>query len=518
MLPTLEQYSASVVETGLMSQADIRDLVDRLPLDRRPKDPQELIRELVRQHKLTSYQAQQIYQGKGHALQLGNYVILDKIGQGGMGVVLKAEHQRMRRVVALKVIGAKSAASPAATKRFFREVEAAAKLIHPNIVTAFDAGEAEGTHFLVMEYVDGADLATLVKLDGPLSLDTAVNCVLQAARGLEYAHSKGVVHRDIKPRNLLLDREGTIKILDMGLARIETSAGGQTDLTGNGQIMGTIDYMSPEQAVSPKDADERADIYSLGVTLWYLLTGKVVYRGQNMLEKLVAHRERPVPSLAEACPSVPKELDAVFQRMVAKRAQQRYPNMTAVISDLERCRRDPNASPTVNLDLDDGSNLKEFLNGLKSASHVRRSAAAKGSSPSSILAPPKQSHGPISSDTVITGDSATDSCADLPDPPPVPLGIALAGAARSSPQPGQAIRFSGPRRKRNSALVIAGVVLVVLSIAVGAVLLALSGQLRNPGSQDSLPGGRSTARLGGGLIWTGLPEAADNSHHAARRL
>ena len=493
---TIEQFSASLVETGLMSHADIRDVVNSLPIERRPQDVPGLIRELVRLHKLTTYQAQQIQQGNGKGLQLGNYAILDKIGQGGMGTVLKAEHKRMRRVVALKVIGPKSSASPAAARRFHREVEAAAKLIHPNIVTAFDADEADGINFLVMEYVDGADLSTLVKLDGPLPVETAVNCLLQTARGLEYAHSKGVVHRDIKPRNLLLDRDGAVKILDMGLARVETSSGAdQTDLTGSGQIMGTIDYMAPEQAVNPKDADERADVYSLGITLWYLLTGRIVYRGQTILEKLVAHREQSVPSLTEACPSATRELDAVFRKMVAKKPQQRYQNMTALIADLERCRIDPCASPTITLDPDDGQHLKSFLQGMESASNVRRSAAAaRSSSSSSIVAPPVLLAVPVAADTVISGDSATDNEPETVEPPMPPLNFSVkptkpAASSSAKPKSPTAIGQTKPqRRPQHSATVVIGALLIVLALAAGALLFAFRDHLRiNPGQPTGAP-------------------------------
>ncbi len=492
MEPTIEQFSASLVETGLMSQADIRDAVHALPPERRPQDAQGLMRELVRLHKLTTYQAQQIYQGNGKGLHLGNYAILDKIGQGGMGTVLKAEHKRMRRVVALKVTGPRSSptASQSAARRFHREVEAAAKLIHPNIVTAFDADEADGTNFLVMEYVDGADLSTLVKLDGPLPVEKAVNCLLQAARGLEYAHTKGVVHRDIKPRNLLLDREGTVKILDMGLARVETSSGAdQTDLTGSGQIMGTIDYMAPEQAVNPKDADERADVYSLGITLWYLLTGRVAYRGKTILEKLVAHREQPVPSLAEACPSATPELDAVFRKMVAKKPQHRYQNMTALIADLERCRIDPCASPTISLDPDDGQHLKAFLQGMESASNVRRQVAARSASSSSIVAPPIQLTVPVASDTVISGDSATDSGSVFAQPPPPPLDFAVKTARLAGPKPKPPVRLAkAQKRPEQSVALIVGALLIVLALAAGAVLFAFREYLRfDPGAPHEVP-------------------------------
>ena len=183
----------------------------------KPATAEELANELYREGKLTKFQAQAIYQDKTRGLVVGNYVVLDRLGKGGMGQVYKAQHRKMKRVVALKVLPSASTQSSESVKRFQREVEAAAKLSHPNIVTAYDADEARGIHFLVMEYVDGCDLSSLVKTHGPLSVATAVDYIVQAARGLEYAHGKGVIHRDIKPHNLLFDKQKTVKVLDMGL-------------------------------------------------------------------------------------------------------------------------------------------------------------------------------------------------------------------------------------------------------------------------------------------------------------
>ena len=270
---------------------------------------------------------------------LGNYSILDKLGQGGMGTVFRAEHRRMLREVALKVLSPEVLKAPQAVQRFHREVRVAAKLTHPNIVTAYDADEERGVHFLVMEIVEGTSLAALVKRHGPLPPKKAIDFVVQAARGLEYAHSKGIVHRDIKPGNLMLDQFGIVKILDLGLARLDEGglAAAEGDLTDTGNVMGTIDYISPEQALNTKHADQRSDIYSLGCTLWFLLTGKPVYGGQTPVERILAHRDRPVPSLRGVRNYVSMELEAVFRTMVAKSPDERYKSMADVLKAFEEC-------------------------------------------------------------------------------------------------------------------------------------------------------------------------------------
>ena len=300
----------------------------------------------MKQNKLTAYQAQQVYAGKAKSLVLGNYVVLDKLGQGGMGMVLKAEHRRMDRTVALKVLSPSVMQSPEAVKRFQREVKAAAKLEHPNIVIAHDADEADGTHFLVMQYVDGQDLSAIVRSKGVLSVRQAVDCVLQAARGLEYAHQRGVIHRDIKPSNLLVTKDGAVRILDMGLARIEGEVGELAELTSTGAVMGTVDYMAPEQALSTRQADARSDVYSLGMTLWYLLAGRPAYEGDTLMARLLAHRDAPLPSLDDVRPDAPRSLSDVFQKMVAKRAEDRYQSMAEVIIALEGSLQGWGSAPT----------------------------------------------------------------------------------------------------------------------------------------------------------------------------
>lgn len=190
---SLEQFMQAVADSGLLPAEELSSFLAGLPAGKRPADPAALARVLVERGKLTRFQASTIYQGRAKNLLFGEYVLLDKLGVGGMGQVYRAQHRRMKRVVALKIMATAAMSSGEAVKRFQREVEAAARLIHPNIVTAFDAGQAGPTHYLVMEFVDGHDLGTLIKQQGPLQVDQAINCVLHAARGLAYAHAEGVV-------------------------------------------------------------------------------------------------------------------------------------------------------------------------------------------------------------------------------------------------------------------------------------------------------------------------------------
>ncbi|MEZ6066912.1 MAG: protein kinase [Planctomycetaceae bacterium] len=394
MALSLQQFIDQLASSSLMSSQDISAVVEGLPAAERPRDAEQFARLLVQQKKLTAFQAQQCFSGKGKSLVLGNYVLLDKLGQGGMGLVLKAQHKRMKRIVALKVLSPSVTKDAALVARFHREVEAAAKLTHPNIVAAFDADEANKTSFLVMEYVEGTDLSSLVKKKGPLPIEQAIQCILQAARGLEYAHKQGVIHRDIKPANLLLDREGVVKILDMGLARIEGETAGKAELTSTGAVMGTVDYMAPEQALSTKHADARSDIYSLGITLWYLIKACPAYEGDSLMARLLAHRESSIPSLIPS--DVPANstiikwtaLDAIFRKMVAKKAEDRYQSMTEVIAALEACQRGDAAVPSMTVGPSEDSRLNQFLAKLDTGpAGGEATISSPTASPATITAP-----------------------------------------------------------------------------------------------------------------------------------
>ncbi len=306
----------------------------------------DLARALVRAGKLTPYQAGALSQGKARGLLIGNYFILDKLGAGGMGVVFKARHRRLGRIVALKILPPTLARDKDLLSRFRREVDVAASLSHPNIVSVLDANEDRGVQFMTMEYIEGKDLDRLVRHGGVLPVNQALDCVIQAARGLEAAHAQGIVHRDIKPGNLMLDGSGTVRVLDLGLARLVEASNPFSDtatgpLTRSGTYMGTIDFMAPEQGIDSRRVDHRADIYSLGCTFCYLLTGRAPFDGATILARLMAHQDRPPSSLRTARPDLPEAADAVYLMMMAKKAADRPASMSQVIELLARCPSSP---------------------------------------------------------------------------------------------------------------------------------------------------------------------------------
>jgi serine/threonine-protein kinase len=293
-------------------------------------DPAALARELGRRGWLTAYQAEELLAGRGGELVLGQYVVLALLGEGGMGKVLKARHRLMKRVVALKVIRPALLADPRAVQRFRREIEAVSRLSHPNIVAAYDANQVGDTHFLVMEYVEGTDLARVVKERGPLPAGVACEYVRQAAVGLQHAHEQGLVHRDIKPHNLLLAKApgsppagwGVVKLLDMGLARLHSADG--DGLTNTGAVMGTPDFIAPEQAADSHRVDIRADLYSLGCTLYFLLTGEPPFPGGTLLEKLFKHQYVAPRPVELRRPDLPPGVAAAVGKLLAKRPEERY--------------------------------------------------------------------------------------------------------------------------------------------------------------------------------------------------
>jgi serine/threonine protein kinase len=296
-------------------------------------DSQDLAARLVQSGWMTSYQIAQLLDGHDQSLQLGPYRPLGVLGEGALGTVYRARDLVRRRTVALKVLRPELRGNPEVLQQFWQEAAALTRLKHPAFVEGYDIEPGEARHYFAMECVDGIDLARLLQLAGPLPAAQACDYVRQAAVGLQYAFEQGLVHRDIKPSNLLVAFAGEqVRILDIGSARREWHGDGEAIVSTPGALMGTADYIAPEQTVDPDGADTRADIYSLGCTFYHLLTGRPPFPGSSLARKLLQHQQSPPPLLREARPELPEKLEAVVQRMLAKQPQDRYqtPALVAV--------------------------------------------------------------------------------------------------------------------------------------------------------------------------------------------
>ncbi len=303
---------------------------------------------IVENKLLTRFQANLLLQGKSKSLRItSKYRLLDRLGAGGMGLVYLCEHIRMKRLVALKVLPNSQAKEPGNLERFYREAQAVAALKHQNIVQAYDVDADNGIHYLVMEYIDGVNLEKLVADRGPLDPIRAAHYIAQAADGLQHAAERNLVHRDIKPSNLLLDREGYVKILDMGLARFfDTRVDNITERFDNNAVIGTADFISPEQALNSHEVDIRADIYSLGCTFYFLLTGKAPFHDANITQKLLLHQIRdPVP-IEQFVPGIDPGIVEVVLKMMAKKPEDRFQLPGEVVGALVPWTQEPIAPPT----------------------------------------------------------------------------------------------------------------------------------------------------------------------------
>lgn len=290
-----------------------------------PEDGQSVASEFVARNVLTKWQADKLLQGKHKGFFLGKYRLLSHLGSGGMSSVYLAEHTLMRRRVAVKVLPSARVNDSSYLQRFHREAQAVAALDHRNIVRAYDVDQEGQVHFLVMEYVAGTSLHDLVTKNGTLDFVSAVEYTRQAAEGLQHAHRAGMVHRDIKPGNLLLDEKGTIKLLDLGLARFfDDKDENSLTIKHDEKVLGTADYLSPEQALDSHSVDIRSDIYSLGCTLYYLLTGHPPFPEGTLAQRLLAHQTKPPKPIKEIRTDIPASLVAVLDKMMAKKVDERY--------------------------------------------------------------------------------------------------------------------------------------------------------------------------------------------------
>jgi serine/threonine protein kinase/WD40 repeat protein len=353
--------SPTFTTEGLIESLREHHLLDAPQLDEARQiasaftEPRQLAHELTRRSLLTAFQVRMLAQGRGEQLVVGPYIILEKLGEGGMGAVFKAHNVRLGRIVAIKLLRKERSTNAEVIRRFHREVQVASSLAHPNVVRAFDASDVEGNLVFEMEYVEGINLTQLVHKRGALPAPMASDFIRQAALGLQHAHEKGLVHRDIKPSNLVVTRArgpsppaeakgggepspyGLIKLLDLGLALIQSPDGGhdKTRLTQLGKVIGTTDFLAPEQARNSHGVDIRADLYALGCTLYYLLTAKVPFPEGAAMEKLLKHQlDEPEP-IEKLRPEVPPGLIEVVRKLMAKKAQDRYQTPADVAAALE---------------------------------------------------------------------------------------------------------------------------------------------------------------------------------------
>lgn len=271
------------------------------------------------------------------------YTLLERTGGGKTGVLWKAKHRLLGKIVAIKIMPEDSARFPEWIQRLHREVKITAKLNHPNLVSATDAGVYHGIHYVVQDYFEGRELSDEIKEQGPLPIDLALHYFFQAARGLEYAHQRTIYHRNVKPANMTVDAAGHLRITNMIMARVEENSEAchslAEGLTSPGVMMGTGDYLAPEQAADAASADARADIYSLGCSLHEMLIGLPPYPEKGVVQKLLAHKSKPIPSLAAQRADIPLWLDDIYQKMLAKDPHARYQSMTEVIAAVERGQR-----------------------------------------------------------------------------------------------------------------------------------------------------------------------------------
>ena len=336
-----ETFAAVVQKSGLVDQDRLqRSLVEFSAANDNAQSVPRLAEWLIRENLLTKWQADKLLQGKHRGYFLGKYKLLSLLGKGGMSSVYLAEHLLMRRQCALKVLPAKRVDDSSYLERFHREAQAAASLDHPNIVRAYDVDHQDDgnrqIHFLVMEYVEGTSLQELVPSKGIKSILDAAEYTRQAALGLQHAHENGMVHRDIKPGNLLVDLNGVVKILDLGLARFFRVDEGNEALTlrHDEKVLGTADYLAPEQALDSHTVDARADLYSLGCTLYFMVTGQPPFTEGTLAQRLIAHQMKTPAAVESLRVDLPLSLAAIIRKMMEKQPDDRYATAADIEADL----------------------------------------------------------------------------------------------------------------------------------------------------------------------------------------
>jgi len=327
-----DRFLRFVIRSGLIPRERLQTALATVTPDVR-SDPARLAQQLIRDDLLTAYQANKLLQGAWQGLVLGPYHILAPLGKGGMGTVYLARDTRGPRLVALKVLPPKRAREEERTlARFRREMEMARKVSHPNLTQTHDAGVLQGVYYIAMEYIRGAPLSRQIQTGGTLLVPRAARLFAEAAAGIEHAHQQGLIHRDLKPSNIMVTPNGHAKVLDLGMAIVQGEVAGddKTIIGGVGYILGTMDYIAPEQAEDSTKVDARSDLYALGCTMYFALTGRPPFPGGTSLDKILCHRESFPDAITELNPTIPSEFAQIVERLMAKRPDRRFASAAAL--------------------------------------------------------------------------------------------------------------------------------------------------------------------------------------------
>jgi serine/threonine protein kinase len=363
-LRSVEDFRKTVLKSGLLDRAQLQDALRDVPKEQRD-DPRALADHLVRKGKLSRFQAVKILRGTGKGLLLDHYQVLSPIGRGGMSTVYLARDERSGELVALKLLPpSRWRNEERLLARFQREMELSRRVGHPHLAWTYESGFCQRVYYIAMEYIPGKNLSRVVAEGGPLRVPRAARLMAEVASALEHAHNQGLIHRDLKPSNIMITPNDHAKVLDLGLALMEGEEAEQKVIGGQGYIVGTMDYIAPEQTTDAAGVDGRADIYSLGCTLYFALSGQPPFPGGTSREKIRRHRhEDPVP-LLQLAPSVPPRFARLVERMMAKNPDDRPPSAAAVEEEL---RAWASGEPILPLDRHDDPSYEESLTVLQTA-------------------------------------------------------------------------------------------------------------------------------------------------------
>jgi serine/threonine-protein kinase len=431
--PRASRFWQSTLLSGLMDVEGLTACWNAIPPEKRDF-PEHIDRRLARQavqaHALTIWQAQQLLAGRTSGFKVDRYVLLDMIGQGGMGRVYLARDTRLNRRVALKILAPERINNPRAIARFQREARVGAQLQHENLVRVYDFGESHGRFYLVMEYIEGRTIGNLITEQGPMPPATAARLIRQIAMGLEHAHRKGLIHRDVNPYNILVTYDGTAKLADLGLA---IDLADEERVTREGATVGTFDYVAPEQARHSHAADIRSDIYSLGCTLYHMLAGQVPFPSPSLPEKLFAHQALEPTPLNQLVSGVPEGLVQVVRRMMHKSPDERYATPIQVVLAIE-----PYADEYAGLASRADGTRTSGLAGLEAESSSQPEGSKDSASPRSpVTMAPVSSRSDEAKDLAVPGSAAEPARAGLP---PVAVPVAISTPTKTETGSGSAPR------------------------------------------------------------------------------